>query len=422
MPKAKSNLFLAAEWLWSNRGKNIWWTPGVLSQSNLDPTSPKLTDVEAISIFQILAERGLIFPVEREGKTIFLLHEAKEQEWKGFLAEIGNEAVKKAKPRSISAPKVSRPPKATETKSQWWWKTIIGSGGVGAIIIALIAKHSSSIPSSQNFTGVGNNNGTINGSVITTVGGTNTFNTTVITSPPISNTTPRLPRIRIETLQGLPMGFSNNPHIRVHNFVLRNNNDVELLNFCSRLQLPEPITSTIETNNSIGVSFGWKPLKVEILVNGTGGRTAGGLWLGPSSTNYFHYPEACFIPPTHRGQQMQLSGAGDVTGIWELTVDKLPPGGYVSFLFTTDDSPNCTNYIKFATTPLWQSPPNPQTLADTNELRFSLEGQFQFMQANKLETQHFLVPIEYDADQRGMSSLGVRDNLVDWHPVLLEFY
>ncbi len=423
MPSTKPNLLIASEWLWSNRGKNIWWTPGTLSQSNPDPTSPKLTDVEAISIFKVLLERGLIFSAERDGRTIFLLHEAKEQEWNSFIGELNNGPSRKTKPRIAATRRETKPSKDTETKSQWWWKTIIGSGGIGVIVVALIAKYGGSNPPAQNFTGVGNNSGAINGSVITTIGGTNTFNsTTIINSQPILNTPPHLPIIRIETLDGLPMGFTNNPHLRVHSLVVRNNNEVELDNFCSRLQLPEPIIEIIETNNSIGATVAWKPLKVDVLVKGTGGRSSGGLWIGPSSATSFHYPEACFVPSEKRGQQTQFSGAGDVTGIWELTADKLPPGGYVSFLFITDDSPNSTNYIKFASTPLWQSLPNPQTEADTNELRFSLEGEYQFKLPSKSEKQRFLVPIRYDAEQRKFSSLGIQADFGNWHPVLLEFY
>src|ERR1039457_595993 len=75
--------------MWSHRGKNIWWTPLVLTAENKnDPTSPKLTMVEAISIFKILEEAGLIFPFVQRGQTVFLLHESKTQEWDAFIEHL----------------------------------------------------------------------------------------------------------------------------------------------------------------------------------------------------------------------------------------------------------------------------------------------------------------------------------------------
>jgi hypothetical protein len=88
MPHAKSKTLIAAEWLWSHRGKNLWWTPNVLTQANPDPTSPKLEVVEAVSIFRYLEEKGLVFSSNQNDRTVFCLHEAKEQEWSDFISEL----------------------------------------------------------------------------------------------------------------------------------------------------------------------------------------------------------------------------------------------------------------------------------------------------------------------------------------------
>ncbi len=91
MQRAKSNVLVAVEWLWSNRGKDIWWTPAVLTSENKDPKSPNLTIVEAISIFKLLAEKGLIIPGVRSGGPVFFLHEAKEKEWNTLISELASE-------------------------------------------------------------------------------------------------------------------------------------------------------------------------------------------------------------------------------------------------------------------------------------------------------------------------------------------
>jgi hypothetical protein len=57
-----------------------------------DATAPKLTFVEAISIFERLKEKGLILQrgEHSPGNPSFILHESKEHEWKAFIAELEN--------------------------------------------------------------------------------------------------------------------------------------------------------------------------------------------------------------------------------------------------------------------------------------------------------------------------------------------
>jgi hypothetical protein len=231
-----------------------------------------------------------------------------------------------------------------------------------------------------------------------------------------------LPRITIETLDGLPEEFSGDSRLRQNRLFIRNNGESEILRFCSRLQLPEPIARTIETNATIGTSVGWRPLMDKLSIIGTGGRTEGGLWVGPTSAVYFVGSPPCFIysGPT-RGQKGTLSKAGDITGIWELTFDKLPPGGQVSLVFLTSNGSNSTTYLELASIPLWQSPPNPRTNPVTNELRFSLEGEYLLPAEAQNSKQSFLAPIVYDASSRKISSFLVQPNVGNWQPVTLTF-
>jgi hypothetical protein len=86
----KSNILIAVEWLWSHRGKNMYWRPHVLTPENTgDPSAPKLTTVEAASVFKLLMEKGLMFTgVDDKGAPAFWLHEAKVQEWNAFLENL----------------------------------------------------------------------------------------------------------------------------------------------------------------------------------------------------------------------------------------------------------------------------------------------------------------------------------------------
>lgn len=244
----------------------------------------------------------------------------------------------------------------------------------------------------------------------------------------LSFAVPNLPYIKIETLNGLPIdglpnGETNALHLKLNRLEIRNYSEVEIDNLRSRFQIPEPIISTKEVNQSVGTLVGWRPLKIEILTTGSAGRSSGGMWIGGGSSVNFLYPELAFNPYTDpHQQQVQLSGAGDKTGVWELTIDRLPPSGYASVLFFTSDSDAMTNYTEFANAPLWKSPPHPSTVADTNELRFSLEGEYQFQALNKPQKQYFLVPIAFDAKSRTMSSLIMQTNIGHWHPVILESY
>src|SRR5262249_41809661 len=154
---------------------------------------------------------------------------------------------------------------------------------------------------------------------------------------------------------GLPPELSDKAHLRLHRLVVRNGSDAAIENFCSRLQLPEPIAQTIETNTTVGSVVGWRPLMDRILVRGTGGRTEGGLWIGPTSKVTFVEQGMAFFPKYAKGEKGTFSRLGDITGVWELTVNTLPPGGHVSLTFLSSNAAEGTNYIELANIPLWSS-------------------------------------------------------------------
>ena len=243
-------------------------------------------------------------------------------------------------------------------------------------------------------------------------------NSTHLATP---NVIPDLPNILIETLDGVPPEFSDNSHLRLSRLVVRNSSDVAIESFCSRLQLPEPISETLQTNLTPGTTIGWHPLVDRIVIKGTGGRTQSGLWLGPTSRISFVEEPMAFFPRFAKGEIGTFSRAGDLTGVWELNISRLPPGGYVSLSFLSSNDREGTNYIAMASVPLWSLSPNPQRAPNTNELRYSFEGEYGYAEGAKMQKQHFLVPIIYDDAARLSYSLPIQKDCGKWHPVTLVF-
>jgi hypothetical protein len=60
-------------------------------------------------------------------------------------------------------------------------------------------------------------------------------------------------------------------------------------------------------------------------------------------------------------------------------------------------------------------------MPDTNELRFHFEGEYQYRAEGRMGRQHFLVPINFDLEQRVLSSLPVQAENGHWHTVTLVF-
>jgi hypothetical protein len=70
---------------------------------------------------------------------------------------------------------------------------------------------------------------------------------------------------------------------------------------------------------------------------GTGSKS----FLGPSSSRNYQLPpiQAPFYFPGNRGQLSGYSDGGDLTGVWQLSLDKLPPNGIVSISMLTEGVP-----------------------------------------------------------------------------------
>jgi hypothetical protein len=263
---------------------------------------------------------------------------------------------------------------------------------------------------------------------------------------------PKTPMITVtaETMRGLPEGMTNDPSLRYHILTIRNDNDIEIDNFVSRLQMPEPIETTVETNLSPGISIEWKPILTRFTVVGTGNHKI----LGSQSSLNVEWPPVFWMPLDNSAQLSRFSDTSDKTGVWELLIDKLPPHGEVVLSFLTTDNGDATNYIslvnyEFKTNGASVSiisagdgkggvrlidmtfamivhanktvKPNEDWRLGTNELRFSLDGWYEYKTADKLQKLHFLVPFIFDAKNRNVSSLPAQNEVGKWRLVMIEY-
>jgi hypothetical protein len=263
---------------------------------------------------------------------------------------------------------------------------------------------------------------------------------------------PTVPMVSVtaKTTRGLPEGIANAPYLRYHILRIENDNDVEIDNLLGRLQMPEPITTTVETNLSPGVSIEWRPIFTKFTVLGTGNHKI----LGPQSSLNIEWPPPFWMPLDNSAQLSRISDASDLTGVWELLIDKLPPYHGVTLSFLTTDNGDATNYISLvnyefktngATIMLTTQgttngstmlhdmtiamivqtnkiiKPNEDWHLGTNELRFSLDGWYEYTAAGKLKKQHFLAPFIFDAKNRTVSSLPVQADVGKWRLVMIEY-
>lgn len=240
-----------------------------------------------------------------------------------------------------------------------------------------------------------------------------------------------------------------NTNLRYHILEIRNPNDVEVDNFISRFQFPEPISSTIDTDLPPGTVIGWQPILTRYSITGIGSKS----FLGPNSSRNILLPVTYFFSG-NRGQLTGYSDGGDRTGIWQLTINKLPSHGVVSISFLTDNEGDSTNYIALANTEFktngaaisttmrgdgkggsiimnftmaiiintnYAVNPNEDWHFGTNWLQFYFEGLYQYPAAGNPGSQNFLVPFIFDANDRTISSMPIQARDGKWRRVTIEY-
>jgi hypothetical protein len=262
---------------------------------------------------------------------------------------------------------------------------------------------------------------------------------------------PNVPLVQVvlQTIPGLPEGIQNNPHLRYHRVLIQNPNQVEIGNFYGRLQLPEPIDTLIETKTPPGISMSIEPILTKFSIIGDGNRKL----LGPASSLHPLYPPAHLFPG-NRAQLTGYSDGGEITGVWQCSIDKLPPQSAVTISFLTSIEGDATNYISLANYEFKTNgatisttiqgttngsvmlhsltiamivhtnrviEPNEDWHLGTNELRFYFEGFYQYAAGEKSKQQPFLVPFVFETNSRAMLSLPIQKEDGKWRRVTIEY-
>lgn len=263
---------------------------------------------------------------------------------------------------------------------------------------------------------------------------------------------PEVPLLTITatTLPGLPESVTNDPHLRFHTIRIVNSSDTEVKNLRARLQMPEPIATNFEKTASPGMAIEWAPILTKFTVNGIGNRK----FLGPKSVLHAEWPPPFLIPYDDAAQLTRYSDGDEATGIWALLIDKIPPHSETKLSFLTTDEGDATNYIsltkyEFTTNgaTIWATArgttngsillhdltvafivqtnkildPKYDWHLGTNELRFSLDGWYDYSAEGKLHSAQFLVPFIFDSTNRAISSLPLQIGTGKWRLVRIEY-
>jgi hypothetical protein len=254
--------------------------------------------------------------------------------------------------------------------------------------------------------------------------------------------------IAIQTFPGLPEGVSND-HLKYHQLVIQNVNDFEIDNFYGRIQLPEPIIQTVETNSPPGTFVDWNPILTRFLVEGHATKN----FIGPASSIDMLPPSMYFVDGIY-AQLTRYSDSGEQTGIWQLSINKLLPHDMVTLSFLTTDDETVSNYIslanyQFTTNGLFASTvaqgdgkggvtihnltyafivysnsivkPREDWHLGTNELRFYFEGIYQYPVGNNFRFQNVLVPFVVNTNDRSVLSLPPQTEDGRWRRVMIDY-
>lgn len=259
---------------------------------------------------------------------------------------------------------------------------------------------------------------------------------------------PKLPKIRLSTSDGLPIlgdkiTGEQSAHLKLHHLDVVNGEKVEIFNLCARVQLPEPILpldvrSPIQ--KPVGSNIDWHQIKFssKIIATGKGPEGRGptveknGEW-----TRFTTAPEEgstvgihgtlptneCFKPKEDRpGLSAQFTGA-NISGIWELQIDKVPSGKPFQIDFFTTNGPEAKAFLAFLNPPKDDFPTGFPNLREIpkDTIPFFIEGNFQYQNQQIVGTRHFFIPVFYDPKTRALSSGEPQEGPGKWRPFMLGF-
>ena len=85
-----SKLVTVLEWLWATRDQDIWMSPSVLTELNINyKGGPVLSNTESLSVFRFLQKNDLIFPMPTtDGKNQYIIDKLKDDQWASTINEL----------------------------------------------------------------------------------------------------------------------------------------------------------------------------------------------------------------------------------------------------------------------------------------------------------------------------------------------
>ncbi len=185
--------------------------------------------------------------------------------------------------------------------------------------------------------------------------------------------TPKLPEIEILTVHGLTLdqveGAKVSPEdmrrLREHVLRVRNPNGIELTNFDSRLQLPEPVVASTD-DRPAGVELQWAPDRPQLTAFGSG--------------------------------SVERTGPLRPWPIYICRASKLLPERTFSIRFRTVEAIDATSFL-------------PSFIHSEEGMRevYHILGSFQFAIGSEYVTREFLVPLDFDSAARTIRSLPCED-------------
>ena len=112
------NLKVAVEWVWNHRAQYSRWNLDLLTEQNTSSDSLKLSQSDAMIVFNALLRKRLLIGMGRDGKTLHYVLSDQDRDWFAYIAELAS--FEKLSPRTknpTSNPPEEKPPYITDFKA-----------------------------------------------------------------------------------------------------------------------------------------------------------------------------------------------------------------------------------------------------------------------------------------------------------------
>jgi hypothetical protein len=194
---------------------------------------------------------------------------------------------------------------------------------------------------------------------------------------------PKIPELELTTLSGMSIPDTAgtvqlDPDVREHFFVVRNVASSEIFMIDARVQFPEPIIGVKLFDCPVGVNVAFDRERTPMVFFGSPGAS-------------------------------MTRGTPKPTHIYELQIDRLPPGHHIKLGIRSSLKPWTDRDFSFDS-PLWAGFNDPPAIA------FYVDGKFQFDYQGIRGLRPFFAPIGCDKETRAQRFLEVRADYGTWKP------